>query len=111
MEEEKVITLNEFKMVIEEVKSQIKKVVEVMEHRFSRIEERLGDFNTRFEHIDKRMDRQDVRTHSIAEQIALLHEGQTAIKTELRASLKDKVSYKDFDGLEKRVARLERKTA
>jgi hypothetical protein len=103
MENEKVITLNEFKIVSEEIKSQIKKVVEVMEHLFSQVDKK-------FEHIDKRMDRQDNRMMSLTEQIALLHEGQTAIKYELRESLKDKVSYKDFNRLENRVDRLERKT-
>lgn len=40
---------------------------------------------------------------AIKQEIALLHEGQTAI----RADLRRKVSYDDFEMLEKRVARLE----
>lgn len=88
MSDEKVITLTEFKVLMESIESKFKKIMEVMDFRFRKVDERF-----------------DV----MAEQIGLLHEGQTELKAELRAGLKDKVSYGDFAKLEKRVARLERK--
>jgi hypothetical protein len=83
MSDEKVINLTEFKVVMEGVDSKLRKIIEVMDHRFEVLQEQVG----------------------------LLHEGQTEIKAELRAGLKDKVADHDFAKLEKRVARLERKTA
>lgn len=90
MTEERGISMSEFKTVVEFFRSDLKKVVEVMNHRFDKVET-------------------DIRT--VKQEIALLHEGQTEIKADLRTSLKERVTYQDFNKLEKRVSRLERKTA
>ena len=88
MREEGRITMSEFKTVVERFEANQKKILEVMDHRFDRLQK-------------------DV--HSMKHEIALLHEGQTEIKAELRTGLKDRVTYQDFNKLEKRVARLEMK--
>jgi hypothetical protein len=90
MNEERGISMNEFKTMFESIQSSIKAVVEVMNHRFDRLEKDM---------------------HTVKTEIALLHEGQTEIKAELRSGLKERVTYQDFNKLDKRVARLERKTA
>jgi hypothetical protein len=101
------ITMSEFKTVVERFEENQKKVIEVMNHRFDQVDER---FNV----VDKEIKvmKHDViglkdGVHSLKQEVALLHEGQTAI----RADLRRKVSYDDFEMLEKRVARLECKVA
>lgn len=86
MPKKKVITLNEFKVVIEDIKTDIRKVTEVMQAEFKIV-------------------KSDIRT--IKEQIALLHEGQTEIKN----NLKQKVDRDEFARLEMRVAKLENRAA
>jgi hypothetical protein len=93
MSEGRGISMSEFKTVVEGFRSDMKRVVEVVNHRFDQ--------------SDKRMERMEGDIHSMKEQVALLHEGQTEIKMEL----KKKVSYDDFEKLELRVARLESKVA
>ncbi len=97
MSEEGKITMNEFKMVVERFEENQKKIVEVVNYRFDKLE--------------SRQDKTEAKTDSMMEQIALLHEGQTEIKAELRSGLKDRVTYSDFAKLEKRVVRLENKVA
>lgn len=104
MTEERGISMNEFKTVVESFRSDIKKVVEVMNHRFDKVENDIHGLKSDVQVLKSDM-------HIVKEEIALLHEGQTEIKAELRTSLKDKVTYGDFNKLEKRVARLERKSA
>lgn len=86
MPKKKVIPLNEFKVVIEDIKTDIHKVVEVMQAEFKIV-------------------KSDIR--SMKEQIALLHEGQTEIKN----LLKQKVDRDEFARLEMRVAKLENRAA
>ncbi|NTV51618.1 MAG: hypothetical protein HGA76_01190 [Candidatus Firestonebacteria bacterium] len=93
MTEEKVITVSGFKTVMEEVNSNIKKVVEVMQFNFKK--------------MDGRFDKVETDLASVKEQIGLLHEGQTEIKGEL----KQKADGRELSKLEKRVARLEHKVA
>ena len=93
MTEEKVITLSEFKTVIDEVNSNIKKVVEVMQFNFKK--------------VDGRFDKIEADIQSVKQQIGLLHEGQTEIKSELR----QKADRSELAKLEKRLARLEHKVA
>lgn len=90
MAEEGKITMNEFKTVVETIRTDIKKVVEVVNHRFDRVEH-------------------DVK--SLKHEVGRLHEGQTEIKAELRTGLKNRVTYADLNKLEKRVVRLENKVA
>lgn len=90
MNEEGKITMTQFKTVVEDFNSKLQSVIEVMQHGFTKLEAKID-------------------SHS--EQIAILVEGQTEIKAELRSSLKERVTYQDFNKLNKRVARLERKTA
>ncbi|MCK5240839.1 hypothetical protein KAR34_00170 [bacterium] len=89
MTEEGKITMSEFKTVVERFEDNQKKIIEVMNHRFDKVE------------TDMHAIKEDVS--SLKEEVALLHEGQTAI----RADLRRKVSYDDFEMLEKRVARIE----
>ncbi len=118
MSEEGKITMNEFKTVVERFEENQKKIVEVMNYRFDKIEGRLERMDTRQDKMEIRQDRMagslsslEAKTDSMMEQIALLHEGQTEIKAELRSGLKDRVTYSDFTKLEKRVVRLENKVA
>ena len=89
MTEEGKITMSEFKTVVERFEDNQKKIIEVMNHRFDTV---YTDMHARKEDVS-----------SLKEEVALLHEGQTAI----RADLRRKVSYDDFEMLEKRVARIE----
>jgi hypothetical protein len=128
MEEEGKITMTEFKTVVEGFHSEIKKIIEVMQHRFGVVDtkleivgKRLDKHDTqfvliqqKFDKIDRRFDQVDqtmgdmqTDIHSIKEQGKLLHEGHVEIKAEL----KRKVSEDEFEKLEKRVARLESKVA
>jgi hypothetical protein len=86
MSEEPKITMIEFKIVIEDFKSEQKKMSEHILH------------------LDQRL---EAEFRSVKGQIALLHEGQTEIKI----GLKQKVDREEFSNLEKRVARLESKIA
>ncbi|MCD4812358.1 hypothetical protein K8S19_01490 [bacterium] len=92
MEEGKII-MSEFKTVVERFEENQKKIVEVMQHEFGKVEKRIGEHDKKFD--------------SLHEQIALLHEGQTAIRTELR----QKPSLDVIGELERRVTRLENKVA
>lgn len=91
--EEGHITMNEFRTVVESFRSDMKKIVEVMNHRFDTVDHR---FDTLTQEI------KTVKTH-----VGLMHEDLTEIKADLKA----KVPYDEFNRLEKRVARLERKSA
>jgi predicted nucleic acid-binding Zn-ribbon protein len=104
MAEEWGITMSEFKTVVESFRSDLKKVVEVINHRFDKMENEISGLKG-----DASSLKTDMRT--VKQEIAFLHEGQTEIKAELRTSLKERVTYQDFNNLEKRVSRLERKTA
>jgi len=104
MVEEGRISMTEFNTVVENFRSDIKKVVEVVNHRFDRVDGRMDG-------LEGRMDKMEGNICSMKEQIGLLHEGQTEIKAELKSELKNKVSYAEFEKLEKRVVRLETKVA
>ncbi len=86
MPKKKVITVLEFKVIEEHIRTDIKKMTEGMNHRFDKIEGGIS---------------------SLKEQVALLHEGQTEIKY----SLKQKIDREEFARLEMRVTRLENRTA
>ena len=60
-----------------------------------------------FEKVDARFTKVEADIYSLKEQVALLHEGQTEIKNEL----KQKVGQAEFGRLEMRVAKLENKAA
>jgi hypothetical protein len=92
--------MTEFKTVVEEFKSERKKMTEFMLH----LDEKMV---SGFQKMDAGFHRVTTDIASLKQQVALLHEGQTEIKSELRR----KADYEDFAKLEKRVARLERKTA
>lgn len=79
--EKRGITMGEFKTVVEDFKSDIKKVVEVVNYRFDQQDKRIDK-------LGNRMDVQEKRSLTMMEQIALSHEGQTGIKAELRTELK-----------------------
>jgi regulator of replication initiation timing len=132
MKEERGISMNEFKTVVESFRSDMKKMSEVMMHNFSSIREKMGSMAEEIGSMKEEMGSMKVQTGSmkvqvgsmavqvgsmevqigsVKEQVGLLHEGQTEIKSELRAGWKDKVGYTDFERLEKRVARLEKKIA
>ncbi len=93
MPEEPKITMSEFKTVMESIRTD-----------FKGFSESLAAMDTKINAGFQRMDEQFT---SVREQIALLHEGQTEIKNEL----KQKVDRQEFSNLEKRVARLESKVA
>jgi hypothetical protein len=86
MSAKQVITMSEFKTVVESFRSDMKKLTEVVNHRFDKVENKI---------------------RTMKEQISLLHEGQAEIKNEL----KQKVDRNEFGKLEIRVARLESKVA
>lgn len=93
MTEEGRITMSEFKTVVERFEDNQQKIVEVMNYRFDKVDNELKTVNSKI--------------NTLNQEVALLHEGQTAI----RADLRRKVSYDDFEMLEKRVARIETKIA
>ncbi len=107
MTEEGMISLNEFKAVVERFESNQKKIVEVMNHRFDRVEADI---------------------HDLKDEVGILHEGQTMLKAqfaemrqefkemrrehaEFKTELRCKADAEDVNKLTKRVARLERKSA
>ena len=117
--------MNEFKTVVEQFRDDQKKFLEVMNHKFDQQEVRM----TRQEKKSDSMMEQIALLHEgqtamkaelntakderngMRDQISLLHEGQTEIKAELKTELKSRVTYADFEQLEKRVMRLENKVA
>ncbi len=118
MVEEGRISMTEFNTVVENFRSDIRKVVEVVNHRFDRVdgrmdglEGRMGKMEGNMFVMEGHMDKMEGNICSMKEQIGLLHEGQTEIKAELKSELKNKVSYAEFEKLEKRVVRLETKVA
>jgi len=128
MKEEGKITMSEFKTVVERFEDNQKKMIEVMNHRFDqqdirigRMEQRMGGVEQRMGGVEQqmggveqqmggmegRMGRIEKQHVTMMEQIALLHEGQTEIKSELRS----RVTNADFEKLEMRVVRLENRVA
>lgn len=121
MTDEGKITMSEFKTVVERFEENQKKIVEVMQHEFGKINERFEKVDQRFEKVDQKFEKVDQRFNkidqrfdkienkitSLNEQVALLHEGQTAIRMELR----QKPSLDMIEDLERRVTRLENKVA
>lgn len=93
MSGEPVISMNEFKTVVESFQSDLKKVSEAIQSVQSKM-------NDGFQYMHEQFG-------SLKEQVALLHEGQTEIKNDL----KQKVDRDEFGRLELRVARLENKAA
>ena len=100
MTEEGKITMSEFKTVVERFEENQKKIVEVMQHGF---EVARDDRNT----IKQQIQSMGTKISVIQEQVGLLHEGQTSIRTELR----QKPSLDVIGELERRVTRLENKVA
>jgi chromosome segregation ATPase len=118
MSEERGMSMNEFKVVIEAIRSDIKKVVEVVNFRFDKVEKEMHGMKEDIHSLksDVQVLKSDVQVlktdmKTVKDEIGFLHEGQTEIKNELRTELKNKVSYTEFGRLEKRVARLEKRTA
>jgi len=114
MAEEKVIRLSEFKVIMEEVRSQHKKIIEVMQHHHERTDKRLDRLEEGMNEVkgDIRVLKGDVcalkgDVRTLRDEVALLHEGQTEIKE----TLFQKVDRAEFSRLEKRVAKLERRSA
>ncbi|MCD4812656.1 hypothetical protein K8S19_03065 [bacterium] len=86
MSEQGSINMGEFKTVVEHFEENQKKMAEVMLYEFKNAGE---------------------ERQSLKEQVALLHEGQTMIRSELRL----KPGFEVIEELEKRVTRLENKVA
>jgi uncharacterized coiled-coil protein SlyX len=107
MSEERGISMSEFKTVVESFKDGQKKIIEVMNHRFDKLEGTVDKLENRMDGLEGRMDRMEKDHRSMKEQMGLILEVQTEIKTEF----KNKVDRDEFSKLEKRVARLERKVA
>ena len=78
--------MSEFKTIVEQFKDNQKKLAEVMLHEFDTAKQ---------------------ERNSLKEQVALLHEGQTAIRSELRL----KPNFEVIEEIEKRLTRLENKVA
>ncbi|MCD4812165.1 hypothetical protein K8S19_00510 [bacterium] len=76
MAEEGMITMNEFKTVVERFEDNQKKIIEVITHKF--------------DNLETRMTRQENKSDSMMEQIAILHEGQTEMKAELKIAKKER---------------------
>ncbi len=128
MAEEGMISMNEFKVIVEKFEESQKRIVEYMTHEF-------GQIKTEFGEVYKRFDQQDKRMLGMMEQIAILKEGQTELKSDvfvlkedmvmvkselrtladgqeaIRTDLRKKVDFDDFVKLETRVSRLENKAA
>jgi hypothetical protein len=118
MSEEKVITLTEFKVMMDEMRSRDKKIIEVMQHNqdqnnknFARLEGRMDRFENRTDRMEGEIKGEingfKADVVSLKQEVALLHEGQTEIK----GMLNQKVDREEFNKLEKRVVRLEHKRA
>jgi len=128
MDPERGISMNEFKTVVEAFRSDMKKMGEVITHRFDRLEGRMdglegkmgklqgrmdglegkiGKLDSRMVKVETKVDGLTEQVGLLTEQVGLLMEGQVEIK----AALEDKVSRQEFAKLEKRVVRLERRTA
>lgn len=105
MNEENIIT--QFKVIAEDLRSDMKKMSEGIFARFDGVDKRMDRMEGQLDQQGSRIERLEVNMASIKEQVALLLEGQT----EIRAELRHKVSYDDFEKLEKRVTRLEAKVA
>jgi len=83
----------EVKAVVESFPAGLKKIVEVMNYRFDKLEVKVTVIESNIE--------------VMKEQIGLVIENQTEMKIEF----KNKVDREEFSKLEKRVARLEHKVA
>ena len=107
MTEEGKITMSEFKTVVERFEENQKKIVDVMQHEFGKIQHQFGDVQHQFGTVQHALGTMNGKIGNLQEQVALLHEGQTAIRTELR----QKPSFDVIEELERRVTRLENKVA
>jgi uncharacterized phage infection (PIP) family protein YhgE len=128
MSDKKVITLNEFKTVIEGVNSNIKKLSEVMVHNFSVVKEQIavlqeGQTELRSGQAVLRKDVTSLQEgqNALRKDVTSLQEGQNALRkdvkelqegqVEIKNMLSQKVDRSEFTRLEKRVIRLEHKIA
>jgi uncharacterized protein YllA (UPF0747 family) len=119
--EERSITMMQFKSVVEDFKSDLKRITEVMLHEFGAVKtdiqylkNKVDSHSTQLQYLKHNVDSHSellqnlkIKADSHSEQIALLHEGQTEIKN----ILKQKPGQDEFGKLEMRVAKLESKVA
>jgi len=98
--DERGLSMNEFKAVVEHFEAGQKKIIEVMNYRFDKLEGRVGVIEGKIATIERNVG-------VMKEQLGLVIESQTEMKIEF----KNKVDREEFSKLEKRVARLERKVA
>lgn len=95
MPEEPIITMTEFRTVVEEFKSEQKRMSEYLLHLDQKMNNGFSKITEEFQGVDRRFIEVGAGIHSLNEQIGLLHEGQTEIKL----SLKQKVDRDEFAGL------------
>lgn len=121
MTEEGKITMTEFKTVVERFEENQKKIVEVVNHRFDRVEADIqilkhevallheGQTEIKAQFAEMRVEQGTIKGQVVALQKGqeLLLKGQSEIKAELR----HKADTKDLAKLDKRVTRLENKVA
>lgn len=107
MPKKKVITLPEFKTVIELIREDIKKMGEGLNHRLDKLDGRMEKAEDKLRNVKEHVGALTVEVRGVKQQVALLHEGQTEIKN----SLKQKVDRDEFARLEMRVAKLENRAA
>jgi flagellar biosynthesis chaperone FliJ len=91
MDEEGKISMNEFKVIVEDFHGKLDRVVEVMNFRFDKVEKKLAQHDRQFKVLN--------------EQIAVLHVGQTEIRSDI------KEMRHEMHDMGTRVARLESRIA
>jgi len=107
MREKQVITMSEFKTVVENFQSDIKKLAEAMQYGFETVNAELRYVKADIRELKDKTDRIGTKTDVHTGQLAQLQEDVTDIKN----SFKLKVDRDEFAKLEMRVTKLENKVA
>jgi hypothetical protein len=128
MDDEGMITMTQLKVIVEDFKSGLKRVAEVMQHGFAKLEAKA---NSHSEQIGLLLEGQTAHSKQIAllqdgqtahsKQIALVQDGQAEHskrfdlldegQAEIINLLKSKVDHEELNRLETRVTKLENKVA
>lgn len=98
--EEKLFTAGEVGSMLESIDSAMK----MMAENHSGVIKRLDSIDNRLDGVENRLDRVENRIDTVETKIDRLQDDMVEVKYELR----QKVSVKDFEKLEKRVVKLEK---
>ncbi len=114
MDEEGMITMTQLKTILEDFKSDIKRVTEVVQHGFAKLETKSDSHAEQIALLIEGQTMHSMRFEENAKQFAQVHEELAHVRVELadiKETLKPKADREELAALETRVTKLEHKVA